>query len=65
MDHQRAIECSVYVELDGICPELYRPQKGGDRILGQRLMCSAVGDFLGDVSAHWPQLAIGIVALGT
>jgi hypothetical protein len=54
----------VYIEFDGIGAKLDRAEKRRDRILGQRLMCSAMGDFLGEIPAHWAQAGLGVVALG-
>jgi hypothetical protein len=61
-----AVASSVHVQLDCIGPELDRPKKRGDRVLGERLMRTAVGDLFRDTSLPVRnQLPLGVVVLVT
>jgi hypothetical protein len=65
MDHQCAIASSMDVELDCVGAQLDGTQKGREGVFRERLMCSAVGDFLGAAAARSRQASPGVVALGT
>jgi len=61
-----SVSSGVHVELDCVGAKLYRPHEGRDRILGERLVGSAVGDLLRRLSlAGRAQLFPRMVALDT
>jgi len=66
MDDYRAIDRTVDVELDRVGPQLDCAQECGDRVLGERLVRTPVGNLLGQPSAVTrTQAFLEVITLGT
>jgi hypothetical protein len=64
MNDNNSISRSVHVQLYRIRAEIERLQEGGDGILWQRVVCTAVGDALRAAPGWWGQSGLRVVAFG-